>query len=127
MPAIPHISLCRRLGRAARCRRPVCKLPEPELQHDQAPQPVAVVLTAVAVLAPEARDGVMIEDAAVAQPAVGEQIVDHRRQRASKPCFGRSTIALGMRRSSRRRRRYLLRPSFNFKLVGTVAANSSSL
>ena len=33
---------------------------------------------------------------------------------ASKPCFGRSTIAFGMRRSSSRRSRYLLRPFFSF-------------
>ena len=76
---------CRAARRRPALRRAVHELPEPQLQHHQAPEPVAMVLSAVAMLVPEAGDGAVVEDAAIAQPAVEQQRVDHRRQRPAQP------------------------------------------
>src|SRR5437660_8514793 len=55
-------TLDRLRGRDSRDRRlprgAVDELPEPELEHHEAPEPVAMIGRAVAVLAPERSDGV---------------------------------------------------------------------
>ena len=49
---------------------------------------------AVAMLAPEPRDGAVVEDAAIAQAAVEQQGVDHRRERAAQPFADRRLEAV---------------------------------
>ena len=46
---------------------------------------MTMILATLAVFAPQARHAAVIEDAAVAQPAVGQQGIDHWRQRAAQP------------------------------------------
>src|SRR5256885_5136322 len=60
-------------------------LPEPELQHDEPPQAMPMVASTVAMLAPERRDGAVIEHAAIAQLAVEQQRVHHWRKRTAQP------------------------------------------
>src|SRR5204863_2707726 len=77
-----------------RSRGLVDELAEPELEHHQLPEPVAMVGFAVAVFGPEPRDLAVVEDAAVAQPAVRQQAAGHRRERAAQPFADRRLEAL---------------------------------
>ena len=114
---------CRRSGVAvAPAGRAVDELPEPELEHHELPEPVTMVGAAAAVLVPEPRRLRALEDAAIAEPAVEQQLGvigasgprSHSPIGASKPRLPRSRIARGTRRSRTRRSRYLLRPFFSF-------------
>ena len=82
-----------------------------------------MILAAVAMLAPQAarrRGRRRCRDRAAGRRAAASSTIgasgprSHSPIGASKPCLGRSTIACGMRRSSSRRSRYLLRPFFSF-------------
>src|SRR5438132_13273217 len=77
-PAIPHIT---RLRGHSGLGGPLAAgtLPEPELQHHQPPEAMAMVACAVAVLAPQRRDGAVIEHAAIAQLPIEQEGVHHRR------------------------------------------------
>src|SRR5215813_11263754 len=88
-PAMPHIvgsGPLRRQGSCARrSRGAVDELPKPELQHQQTPQAVPMVLPACAMFAPEAGDGRWLEDPAIVEPAVLQEIVDEFSQWTAKP------------------------------------------
>src|SRR5262245_47065210 len=62
MPAIPHMLNGLRVAGACR-RRAVDELAEPQLEHHELPDPVAMVGATRAVLAPETRDFAVVEDA----------------------------------------------------------------
>src|SRR5204863_3716634 len=77
-------------SRGCRPRRgAVDELPEPELEHHEAPNAMTMVARAGSVFAPEPADGVIVEDAAPAQAAVEEQRVHHVGQRSAQPLSGR--------------------------------------
>ena len=78
-----------RLARG-RPRRRVDELAEPQLEHHQLPEPVPVVGAAVAELGPEPRDLAVVEHAAVAEPAVEQRAVGHRR--AGRGAIRRSAL-----------------------------------
>src|SRR3954470_5402609 len=80
MPAIPHMLDGLRVARA-RGGRLVDELPEPELQHDELPQAVAVIGASVAVLGPQPRHLAVVEHAAIAEASVGGRRLAHRRGR----------------------------------------------
>src|SRR3954451_5582687 len=93
MPAMPHMLDGLRVARA-RGGRPVDELAEPELEHHQLPQAVAVIGAPVAVFCPEARHFVVVEHAAIAQTSVGEERLGHRRERAAEPFADRRLEAV---------------------------------
>src|SRR4051812_18922234 len=81
IPAIPHTALHRLRVLRAPGRSAVDELTEPQFEHDQLPEAMTMIRAAIAVLRPEPRHFAIVEDAAVAQPAVGEQRCGHRRER----------------------------------------------
>src|SRR5688572_23950279 len=98
MPAMPHMLDSLRVGGANPSTRSrslgtgrglVDELAEPQLEHQQLPEPVPVIGTAVAVLGPEPGHFAVVENAAVAQPAVGQQSVGHRGERTAQPLADR--------------------------------------
>src|SRR5438132_8906526 len=95
IPAMPHMpasfasgSRSRRDAGFRRARR-VDELPEPQLEHHEVPQPMPVIATAVAMLTPDTRDRPMIEDAAIAEPAIEEECINHGCQWTFQPRTGR--------------------------------------
>ena len=91
---------------------------------------------AVAVLAPEPAHGrgrrrcrgrAGGRRAAARRPSAPADRAATRRSALRIRASGRSTIAFGMRRSSSRRSRYLLRPFFSFSDVGTVGGELEQL
>src|SRR5436190_17735464 len=83
IPAIPHMSGCD--SDRHRTAHVIHELAEPEFQHHQAPQTMTMVARAAAMLLPDAPDLGPLEDAAIVEPAVQQQIVDHRCERAAQP------------------------------------------
>src|SRR4051794_6634229 len=96
MRRCPRFRTCLDSLRVARPRggRLIDELAEPELEHDELPQAVAVVGASVAVVGPQARDFAVVENAAVAQAAVGEERLRHRRERPAQPFADRRGEAL---------------------------------
>src|SRR5690349_22338675 len=93
MPAMPHMLDGLRVA-AAFGRRAIDELTEPELEHHQLPQAMAVIGAPVAMLGPEARDLAVVEHAPIAQAAVAEQRVRHRCQRTAQPLADRRFEAM---------------------------------
>src|SRR5207245_8476933 len=72
----------------------VDELTKPELQHHQRPEPVGVVVDAVAVLAPDARDLAVVEHAASLETAVEQQLLHHPDERPAQPLTDRRRASL---------------------------------
>src|SRR3954452_5088971 len=67
----------------------VDEFPEPQLQHHELPETMLVVRLAALVLAPDAADLGVVEDAAIAQPPAAQQLAGHGRERSAQPLADR--------------------------------------
>src|SRR5918993_6077211 len=63
--------------------------PEPQLEHHQAPDPMAVVASAGTMFVPHLRHDVGVEDTPLAETTVEQQISDQRSERPAQPSTDR--------------------------------------
>ena len=69
--------------------RAVGELAEPQLEHDERPQPMTVIALPLLMLVPESRNARRVEDPAILQPAVEQQLRCQRLERPAQPVGNR--------------------------------------